>query len=121
MDNQVRVASGLNIIAGLWLILSPFILGFYFNSGAFWNSLIVGAMVLVLAAVREWGADTDTNWASWVNLVLGIWLVVSPFIIGYSFITSALWNSVIVGILVAVFAGWSGSVAPEPTRRHRHV
>jgi len=37
------------------------------------------------------------------NILLGIWLILSPFILGYSS-SSAIWNSIIVGFLVMVFA-----------------
>jgi len=37
------------------------------------------------------------------NIILGIWLILSPFILGYSS-SSAIWNSIIVGFLVMVFA-----------------
>lgn len=37
-----------------------------------------------------------------INIVLGVWLVISPFLLGYSVTTSALWNSIVVGVLVVV-------------------
>ncbi len=117
MDNQVKIASGLNIVAGIWLILAPFILGYSYLSGALWNDIIIGAVVLIMAAVREWGNSEDTTWASWINLVLGIWLIIAPFIIGYSYASAALWNDIIIGIVVAVLAGWSGSAATAMPRR----
>ena len=116
MNNQVKVASGLNILAGIWLILSPFILGYSYITGALWNDIIIGAAVLILAAVREWGKTEETTWASWVNLVLGIWLIIAPFVIGYSAESTPLWNDVLLGILVAALAGWSGSAAPVVRR-----
>jgi len=43
------------------------------------------------------------NWARWANVILGIWLILSPFILG--FVTDqATWNNIIVGFLVLVFA-----------------
>jgi len=37
-----------------------------------------------------------------VELFLGIWLVISPFVLVLS--TAAMWNNVILGIIVAAFA-----------------
>lgn len=50
MDNrgQFAGASWINFLAGIWLILSPFVLG-NFSTQAFWNNIIVGAIVLVLS------------------------------------------------------------------------
>lgn len=40
---------------------------------------------------------------SLVNFVLGLWLIVAPFALHYGDITIAMWNNVIVGIVVAIF------------------
>jgi hypothetical protein len=42
---------------------------------------------------------------SWANFVLGLWLVIAPFALRYSTVpAAATWNSVIVGIVVAVLS-----------------
>ena len=41
---------------------------------------------------------------AWITLILGIWLVVAPFILGYSDNTTVLWNEIIVGALVIIFS-----------------
>jgi hypothetical protein len=57
---------------------------------------------------------------TWVNFVLGLWLIVAPFALHYGDITIAMWNNVIVGI-VAIFAMYraleSSSLHPL---QHRH-
>ncbi len=103
---QVKTASGLNVLAGIWLIIAPFLLGFTNNTFAMWDGIIVGVIVLILAAIRF--ASPDRNgWLSWVNLILGLWLIVAPFVLGFSFLTIALWDSVVIGIAVAILAFWS--------------
>ncbi len=43
--------------------------------------------------------------ASWVNFILGLWLIVAPFALGYSpQMGSKVANDVIVGIVVLVLA-----------------
>ncbi|BCP65887.1 SPW repeat protein [Thermus thermophilus] len=44
------------------------------------------------------------KWQDWANLVLGLWLVLSPWILGFSGTSSATWNAVIVGLLVGLLA-----------------
>ena len=46
------------------------------------------------------------NWLNWVKLVLGLWVAVSPWILGFSGITTALWSNVIAGALIVIFALW---------------
>lgn len=43
---------------------------------------------------------------NWVQLVLGLWVLVSPWILGFAEITTALWSNVIIGILVVISALW---------------
>ena len=47
---------------------------------------------------------TLTGIFDWINAVLGLWLAVSPFILGYSATMVALWNGIIVGVVVIVLA-----------------
>jgi hypothetical protein len=46
-----RVAEWTNVVLGAWLAAAPFVLGFAGITSALWNALIVGALVVVLAAV----------------------------------------------------------------------
>jgi len=39
---------------------------------------------------------------AWLGIIFGIWLIIAPFVLGYSQITNALWNDIILGIVVAV-------------------
>lgn len=43
------------------------------------------------------------NWARWANVVLGVWLVLSPFILNFES-NQAVWNNIIVGFAVITFA-----------------
>jgi len=38
----------------------------------------------------------------WFGIILGIWLIIAPFLLGYQHITSAMWNDIILGVLVAL-------------------
>ncbi|MER3406665.1 MAG: hypothetical protein C4289_17095, partial [Chloroflexota bacterium] len=46
---------------------------------------------------------------AWLNVILGLWLIISPWVLGYTTTTAAFYNALIVGVLVAVFAllGWA--------------
>lgn len=41
---------------------------------------------------------------SWVNFILGLWLIVAPFALHYRDLSAAMWNNVIVGIVIAILA-----------------
>jgi hypothetical protein len=72
--DQVKTASGLNITAGIWLIISPFLLGYAEALTALWNHIIVGVLVVVLASYRVANPSLYPG-LSWTNVVLGLWLI----------------------------------------------
>jgi hypothetical protein len=41
------------------------------------------------------------------QLILGIWIIVSPWILGYASFTPALWGSVVSGVLIALLSLWA--------------
>jgi len=47
----IKVASGINVLAGIWLFVSPWVYGAYTKPNA-WNSWVVGALIVILAAIR---------------------------------------------------------------------
>jgi hypothetical protein len=46
----------INLIAGAWVFISPFVLSYYGHHVALWNALIVGALVFVLSI---WDLNTQ--------------------------------------------------------------
>lgn len=90
-----------NIVVGAALFLSPWVLGFAAETTAAWNAWVVGALIALVAL----GALVSfAEWEEWVNLVLGVWTVVSPWILGFAAVNAALWVHVIAGLIVAVLA-----------------
>jgi apolipoprotein N-acyltransferase len=115
--DQVRMASGLDTAAGIWLIISAFFLAV--SAEGFWNFLIVGLLVGAMALARATRAQEQAG-LSWANAVLGAWLVISPWVLDYA-TDAAQWNAVISGIIVVLLAVWSAAATPrrEPvTVRH---
>jgi SPW repeat-containing protein len=50
---------------------------------------------------------------SWANFVLGVWLVVAPFALVYRGIQAALWDDVVVGLLIAAYSLWRALEAEQ--------
>ena len=46
------------------------------------------------------------KWIYWGHFVLGIWILVSPWILGYWRVTPALWSGVVAGALVTLLSLW---------------
>ncbi|MEK7513206.1 MAG: SPW repeat protein [Patescibacteria group bacterium] len=46
------------------------------------------------------------KWNHWVAVALGVWLITSPWVLGFSSLNLATWNNVLVGALMVVFMLW---------------
>jgi hypothetical protein len=102
---QVKTASGLNVIAAIWLFVSAFVVTM--PLGVAWSNGITAIVIFVLALIRT-GAPSRTVGLSWVNVVLGIWVFFSQWIIADGAAGSgAIINNVITGGVIFVLAFWS--------------
>lgn len=94
------------LIFGAWVFLSPFWMPAYASSSnpAAWNAYIFGGLAFIFA----WAAlSTRKLWEEWLTLVIGIWLIISPFVLGfYHSQAGAAWNQVILGVLMGIDAIW---------------
>jgi hypothetical protein len=109
---RVMTASGIDVVAGIWLILSPFVLAIA-GEAARWNAIALGAAVTALAGTRVLGAYRAAG-LSWINVMLGIWLIISPWPLGGFEDPAIFWNSVMAGIVIATCASWSALSSPPP-------
>lgn len=111
------------LVLGVWLLFAPFIIGYgSLNGLAAWNSYLVGAAVAIASA---WALRVPEAWEESVivlNLVLGFWLVTSPYVLDFSpSKEAAAWNELVVGLLIAADAIWALAVRPPggaPVRDH---
>lgn len=114
----IKTLSWLVVLLGAWEFLASFILGYSAKTGALWNAIILGIALVILAGWAALSNQVSTvKSLAWINVVLGVWLILAPFIIGYATLAVALWNDIIVGILVVVLAGWAALVAPSASAK----
>lgn len=93
------------LVVGIWLFFSPWLLGFHAAMpAASWNFFVVGIAFVIFAA---FGLNLRTAWEEWVNLALGIWMVVSPWVLAFHATVDARDDAVIVGLIVVVMAIWT--------------
>lgn len=114
MKDYAKNVSGINVIAGAWLIIAPFILG-YAESVARTNDIWTGAAVGILSFIKLFMPE-KTMWIGWITIVLGLWLILAPFVLSYTGIVP-IWNDIILGIIVTGISLWSMSTGAAP--RHR--
>lgn len=95
---------------GLWLAVSPWIVGYADNETATANAAVLG---LALALGSHFELSLEEISAQWLNMAAGIWLVAAPFVLGFSAATVATANSIAVGSFVMLLASSTLSLDKE--------
>ena len=103
MKQQKHWQDPANAVLGVWLIFSPLMLGFQGDMAAAVNTVAVG--ILLLAAALG-AIFVPYAWEEWTESVLGLWLTISPWVLGEAaYMAKA--NSVVVGLVVITLALWA--------------
>jgi hypothetical protein len=90
-------AQGFNTALGLWLMLSPSMLGYSGMSAM--NHYTVGPLVGTIAFLAMWEVLRGLRW---LNIALGIWLMISALIFEHP--TVALVTALVVGLAITGLA-----------------
>ncbi|HEX8010396.1 MAG TPA: SPW repeat protein [Casimicrobiaceae bacterium] len=93
-----------NLILGIWMIVSPWALQHQGEMPPTWNAVVLGILIAAAALIALFKVMA---WEEWINVAFGVWLLISPWVLGFSGLAIAMWNAVIVGIVVAVLALWT--------------
>ncbi len=94
----------INLLLGLWLIISPFALRFAGLAHAAATQDVV--MGIIIAAFSWWmlASAVPMMGHAWFEMLCGIWVAIAPFVIGYSGLRVARVNDLWVGIVVLIVA-----------------
>jgi succinate dehydrogenase/fumarate reductase cytochrome b subunit len=98
------------LLLGIWLFISPFALGYPSGSPAALNAFIAGAVMAALAACDLYKTYV---WAVLVNLVVGVWTAVSPWLVGVIQERPMATSLLAVGIATIVLGLWELHTDPE--------
>jgi hypothetical protein len=89
------------LVLGAFLFAAPWL--YHFNTAAVdsKNAWVFGAVIVILsiAAIRSLA-----EWEEWIQFFLGLWLIVSPWALGFNADVAATWLHVGVGAVVALLA-----------------
>jgi hypothetical protein len=99
-----------NLILGAFLFFSPWIFGF--DAGTVSQNAYISGIVIAVLAIAALAAFAV--WEEWLNLVVGLWTLVSPWVLGFQG-TTAMTVHVVIGAAVAILAAielWMMSQIP---------
>ncbi|USZ70229.1 SPW repeat protein [Natronosalvus halobius] len=100
--------SGLVSLIGIWIAVSPFVYGT--AETATWNNVLVGASIFLLAGYNYYRIQTahpSSTPAMSLVAILGLWVLLSPFVLAYGTDTGgASWSTIVSGALTALLAGY---------------
>jgi hypothetical protein len=89
-----------SLLLGVWLVLSPFALGF---AGAeVWITIALGLCVILFAVE---GFVIPSYLEEWGEILIGLALLAIPWTVGYESVSATV-SSVVSGILVILLAAW---------------
>ncbi|WP_371786675.1 SPW repeat protein [Streptosporangium subroseum] len=89
---------GLSLLAGLWLAISPWVVGFNGLSRISVSNLVTGIALAALAMAFA-AAFGRTYGLSWIAAIIGIWTIIVPWVTG-SATTSTIWTNVVTGVVI---------------------
>jgi hypothetical protein len=99
--SNVKLCDVVNLILGMVLFFSPW--AFDLSVGAQWQTASVIGIVIAVLSIAALAAFA--LWEEWLNLVAGLALIVSPWLLGFQN-SDAMTIDVVIGGLVAVFAAF---------------
>ena len=92
-----------NALLGAWLVASPWVLGFQSVLVAAAVTSAIGAL-LVASSVEA--MQVPQAWEEWLDVALGVALMLAPVLFGFNGVAPALQNALVTGGLVTVLAVW---------------
>jgi hypothetical protein len=107
---QRRWQDSLNLILGIWLFVAPFFGIPGLTGAAAMNSYIFGFLIALFSAIA---LGRPQKWEEGINLLIGIWLIIAPFALGFFAMRGTAWNQIVAGIIIFVDAVWAMAQRPR--------
>jgi hypothetical protein len=105
---RIHFQNGVTLVAGIVLVVTPFVLAITPPEGTnlallIANFVISGGAAIILGAAALF---YFRKWEEWLDIALGVWLVVSPWILGFTYSQAAMWTAIVCGVVIAAMGTW---------------
>jgi hypothetical protein len=101
------------IAVGVWMLASPWVLGYADHYAATMNAGILGTALIFMELLN---LDQHEPAEEWADIAVGLWLLVSPLVLGFASATTAAVNAVAVAALTILLAALALSPLDEKIR-----
>jgi SPW repeat len=86
-----------NLFLGIWALLTPWIVGQHPGSTVVVNYVVVGILIIFCAGAA---LLAFRPWQEGINMMLGAWLLISPWWLEFRTVPGLVWSAVVTGVLV---------------------
>lgn len=102
-----RLASGANGLVGAWIMVAPLVNGEVSqHNPAVWATLTLGGILMIFGMTRL-TAPEELPVLSWINLMLGVCILVAPWLLRFASDEDRMWTAVALGGTVMALAAAS--------------
>jgi hypothetical protein len=93
-----------NVLLGCWLVVSPWQMGYSLNETATTNACGLGAVLIVFNLISVCRLVDEGQ--EIFNILLGTWLMFSPYALGFTTDREPAINALAVGVMIVALAVW---------------
>ncbi|MBB6420315.1 SPW repeat protein [Streptomyces massasporeus] len=115
---DVALVDGPVFLLGLYCAASPWIVHYTTSQPALVTHNLIMGIAIGLLALGFTRAPERMYGLSWAMCALGVWMIISPWVVGENPDAGVVWNNIIIGALAVVLglvcAGTAAKASPRP-------
>ncbi|MFF5313467.1 SPW repeat protein [Streptomyces massasporeus] len=115
---DVALVDGPVFLLGLYCAASPWIVHYTTSQPALVPHNLIMGIAIGLLALGFTRAPERMYGLSWAMCALGVWMIISPWVVGESPDAGVVWNNIIIGALAVILglvcAGTAAKASPRP-------
>ncbi|SMQ14137.1 SPW repeat-containing protein [Streptomyces sp. Ag82_O1-12] len=115
---DVALVDGPVFLLGLYCAASPWIVHYTTSQPDLVTHNLIMGIAIGLLALGFTRAPERMYGLSWAMCALGVWMIISPWVVGESPDAGVVWNNIIIGALAVILglvcAGTAAKASPRP-------
>ncbi|MFJ7333223.1 SPW repeat protein [Streptomyces sp. NPDC101110] len=115
---DVALVDGPVFLLGLYCAASPWIVHYTTSQPALVTHNLIMGIAIGLLALGFTRAPERMYGLSWAMCALGVWMIISPWVVGESPDAGVVWNNIVIGALAVILglvcAGTAAKATPRP-------